>query len=92
MAEKGVGGGVELFRQPGPADEIAHQDEQRHDRQGIGFRRVARDLCNQREGGRPVDQEGVADRPDQRHGEGDRQAQEHQDQERGETQGGGKHG
>jgi hypothetical protein len=36
VPDEGRGGAEPLVRQPGTRHEVAHQDEQRHDRQGVG--------------------------------------------------------
>ncbi len=75
MADEAVGGAEQLVREPGAGDEVAHQDEQRHDAQRVGEAGLEDHLRGAGEAGRPASQQAEADHAHQAHREGQRHAQ-----------------
>ena len=85
MSKETIGRVIKLVGELGADHEVAHQDEQRNDRERIGEPGLVGDLADHR--GRDVEVQLVGDtrEPDDAHGEGHRYAQEGKDQEGGET-------
>ena len=84
VPQEGMGGLVQLLRQSGPRDQIAHQHEQRHDRERVRQAGLVRHRARHGEGGRHTGLEGEAGEADQPHREGDRQPREREQQHGGE--------
>ena len=71
--------GVEqLAGQPRARRHLAHQDEQRHDRERVGRRHVERRGAGERKGGGPAVDQDVAEEADQHQRDPDRNAQQQQ--------------
>ena len=92
VAEEAVGGVVQLIGKLGAHHEVAHQDEQRDDRERVRHPGFVGDLGDHR--GRDVEIElvGYARETDDAHGKGHRHAQECEDEERRESDEGFDHG
>ncbi len=81
VAEEAVGGVIELVGHPRAHHEVAHQDEQRDDRQRVGQPGLVGHLRDHRRGDVEVELVGDAGEADDAHGEGHRHAQEREDEE-----------
>ena len=78
VTEPSVAGIKQGFREPRVGSKIAHQNEQRHDRQVVVDRRLVGGLAQKRQGGIEIDQEGAAEKSGKGHCKTDRPADRQQ--------------